>query len=1099
MSSQAGPSSSRRAPASSGSSRSRQNRSGGNKARRPASGDSVSRVQDRAPAPAQESAGDFASPPPELPRCRTEGYMPAGVLQEHLSGRQILANYRLESTYVDPQRVDFTRLKHALEHSAFVGRAIQEHRDRLLENPPPFSPLFPNFRPSSRALMVRKWAPTPMRTPKPAVSIFLERQRARIAERRLIRENHNAECARIQTEHLAAIDAERGEVFAMWEAERVALEHEVAAYERELKKVESNLASVHEHYVDESVTIGRQLRRDHEIRALTRHAIRVRDEASYIHEMAVALQGNVSFGEDIDLFFEAAHLGDVPAGFAYVPLDPANAPVRFPSVPPPNGKGKGVDPLERPNTLGRIIVKKVGASSSGEKGKGKAKSGSSSSNLDSAKRPKVNLVLPPPPPDFAAPSSSISKKRTASEQGSSERPSKQSKTDEAAPFSYKGRSTCNPYARTIDFPLLNEGIAPAAPADAGSWKVWFTQRLPCGRHLLRYGPHPMVKFPHPCGACNEKGWPCVADSDPEGKSASCASCQRAKTVCTPVRHGSSNGLTEFLAYQGAYASHFDRKLGHIKPAFAAPFNFDTWYPPDIDYRTTAKRRNKVPFKWTAAAAEKGGAADASKRKAKGGKMKAEPDVEMDGVESEDNAEETEADEEAVDDTVPPIAILADSSEGPTANSARPVAVSSPSRSPAPPSAASGSRTAPPRRSQFKYRPADLLGGDVDNPLPRAQYNDQHHLPHDDFDMPVPPDSCFGKMRAWNIPQENYPLDITAARYQARQSWNVSWFMEMSRMNLYTAGSQFAAALMRNSSPLDDLKPEEPTRPLVVDGIPFPCPVPTLDSDETWRTAALLKARAYPQSLRFARALMDANTEGRILRGEGRRVNEHLPSGWDIADLFGFFAKDEAFIKQELEEREGNSLFLPGQPLRETRFDAGNSPPPLGPRPSPPPPDSVSEAPELGVNHRLAASAGISSEMIRETIRAAAPRAGDPRAEAAPRFSLFGSPGYALGGLRPFTFVPPPPPPLPGQRSHQPTDDEIPVESGGRATSLADELRASSIADRDGSPTPILRSPVSVKAEEDRDGRVTPFIDNRTWEVDGESLGDMDLTDDSGRP
>ncbi|KAJ7711121.1 hypothetical protein B0H16DRAFT_1745417 [Mycena metata] len=1061
MSSQAGPSSSRRAPASSGSSRLHQNRSGGNKARRPASGDSMSRVQDCAPAPAQESAGDFASPPPELPRRRTEGYMPAGVLQEHLSGRQILANYRLESTYVDPQRFDFTRLKHALEHSAFVGRAIQEHRDRLLKNPatmaalrPPPSfpdipapvlPPFPELPPLIPSTDGPEMGPDPDEDAEAAVSIFLERQRARIAERRLIRENHNAECARIQTEHLAAIDAERGEVFAMWEAERVALEHEVAAYERELKKVESNLASVHEHYVDESVTIGRQLRRDHEIRALTRHAIRVRDEASYIHEMAVALQGNVSFGEDIDLFFEAAHLGDVPDGFAYDPLDPANAP--------------------RPNTLGRIIVKKVGASSSGEKGKGKAKSGSSSSNLDSAKRPKVNLVLPPPPPDFAAPSSSVSKKRTASEQGSSERPSKQSKTDEAAPFSYKGRSTCNPYARTIDFPLLKEGIAPAPPADTGSWKAWFTQRLPCGRHLLRYGPHPMVKFPHPCSACNEKGWPCVADSDPEGKSASCASCQRAKTVCTPVRHGSSNGLTEFLAYQGAYASHFDRKLGHIKPAFAAPFNFDTWYPPDIDYRTTAEQRNKVPFKWTAAAAEKGGAADASKRKAKGGKMKAEPDVEMDGVESEDDAEETEADEEA------------DSSEGPTANSARPVAVSSPSRSPAPPSAASGSRTAPPRRSQFKYRPADLLGGDVDNPLPRAQYNDWHHLPRDDFDMPVPPDSCFGKMRAWNIPQENYPLDITAARYQARQSWNVSWFMEMSRMNLYTAGSQFAAALMRNSSPLDDLKPEEPTRPLIVDGIPFPCPVPTLDSDETWRTAALLKARAYPQSLRFARALMDADTEGRILRGEGRRVNEHLPSGWDIADLFGFFAKDEAFIKQELEEREGNSLFLPGQPLRDTPFDAENSPPPLGPRPSPPPPDSVSEAPELGVNHRLAASAGISSEMMRETVRAAAPRAGDPRAEAAPRFSLFGSPGVLTN----------------------PRTTKFPWNPEDARRVLADELRASSIADRDGSPTPILRSPASVKVEEDRDGRVTPFIDNRTWEVDGESLGDMDLTDDSGRP
>ena len=130
------------------------------------------------------------------------------------------------------------------------------------------------------------------------------------------------------------------------------------------------------------------------------------------------------------------------------------------------------------------------------------------------------------------------------------------------------------------------------------------------------------------------------------------------------------------------------------------------------------------------------------------------------------------------------------------------------------------------------------------------------------------------------------------------------------MIVYSAGAEFASALMRNSSPLDEMAPEEPARPLVVDGVPFPCPVPTLDSDEAWRTTALLKARAYPQSLRFARALLDADTEGRILRGEGRRVNEHLPEGWDITDLFGFFAKDEAHVKQEIQEREANSVRPP---------------------------------------------------------------------------------------------------------------------------------------------------------------------------------------------
>ena len=344
---------------------------------------------------------------------------------------------------------------------------------------------------------------------------------------------------------------------------------------------------------------------------------------------------------------------------------------------------------------------------------------------------------------------------------------------------------------------------------------------------------------------------------------------------------------EFLAYQAAYASHFNRDAGHLDPTFAAPFDFDSWYPPDIDWRTAAERRSKVPFKWTAAAAQKGGANESgssSKRRMKE-VARVESDVEMEEEEMEEDAESSRADETETEPTVPPIATLPGSSES---QIEKPVS----------------------QRAKFTFNAADLLGGSMANNLPRSQYSSRHHLPCDDFDMPVPPDSCFGKMRAWNIPQENYSLPVTAARYHARQSWNISWFMEMSRMIVYSAGAEFASALMRNSSPLDEMAPEEPARPLIVDGIPFPCPVPTLDSDEAWRTTALLKARAYPQSLRFARALLDADTEGRILRGEGRRVNEHLPEGWDIADLFGFFAKDELHVKQEIEEREANSVRPP---------------------------------------------------------------------------------------------------------------------------------------------------------------------------------------------
>jgi hypothetical protein len=460
-----------------------------------------------------------------------------------------------------------------MEHTSFVGRALQDSLDEMLDHPvtmdslpppptfpdipSPVLPPVPDLPPLIPNSEGPQFGPDSDEEAEAAVSDFLERQRARIAERRKIRDDHNALCARIQADHYAAVDAQQGEVFASWDAERVAMQAEVDHYKYLVADKKKTIDGLRETYLKESLTVGRQLRRDHEIRALTRQAVRVRDELSYIHEMCVALQGNASFGEDIDLLFEAVHLGDVPKGFGYVPIDAATAPV-LPSVSTPSSKGKGVDPLERPNA-GRIIVKKLGSVSSGEKGKGKGKETGTSSNLESAKRLKVNLVLPHPPPEFASPSSSGSKKRTASEQGSSERPSKHSRTDDAAPFSYKGRHTCNPYARSIDFPLLKDDIAPPPPAGFNSWKAWFTQRLPVGRHLLRFGPHPMVKFPKPCAFCNEKGWPCVTDGDPEGKSANCASCVRAKVVCSPVRGGNANGLSKFLL---PFLSSFIRILSH---------------------------------------------------------------------------------------------------------------------------------------------------------------------------------------------------------------------------------------------------------------------------------------------------------------------------------------------------------------------------------------------------------------------------------------------------------------------------------------------------------------------------------------------------------
>jgi hypothetical protein len=154
---------------------------------------------------------------------------------------------------------------------------------------------------------------------------------------------------------------------------------------------------------------------------------------------------------------------------------------------------------------------------------------------------------------------------------------------------------------------------------------------------------------------------------------------------------------------------------------------------------------------------------------------------------------------------------------------------------------------------------------------------------------------------------------------------------------------------------------------------------------------------------------------------------------------------------------------------------------------------VLEAPHLGINHRLAASAGISPEIMRESLLAAAPRSGDARAEAPAGLTFFGQAGFSLGGGRPFTFVPPRPPPLPSQPSRRPTDDEIPLYSDGRATSLAAEMRASSLADLDRTPGPTADSPLPLKEEADEEERVAPHVDARLWNAEGDTLEEMDLT------
>ncbi|KAJ7024871.1 hypothetical protein C8F04DRAFT_1269879 [Mycena alexandri] len=1059
MSSKAGPSSSR--PTSSRATR------------------SLPKKSPAAVSSALPATGDFASP--AAPRLRV-GAEPVNVntafLQANYTGREIVSLFKLRSDADHPRFLNLLDVQNTLGHTQMVAESLADRLAELDENPPTLADLRP--RPLDEAA-------------EEELAEFSRKRQARFDERKALRDNHRATCERVQREHEAAFWAEQDRLQEYWENENVAHLDDLAAYDEERARVVSSLEELAESWDRDVVRARRHVVRQNEIEAVTRHIFRLRDEVAYAHEMLVALQGNQTLGEEIDVFLEAAHLGEVPPGFSYRPVDSntryVNHPVSpsVPSQPPPassssssstipreqgKGKGKAVDSPEKGK--GRAV-------DSAGKGKGKARE--VASGTESSKLPRVTLRLPPPPADFAAVRGSGSKKRVAVEDGASERPLKVKKS---TAYDFSGKHTCNLRAAIIDFPLLATSHEPTLPAGFATWTAFFQKYLRAARLLLHYGTRKAIKFPKPCVPCSNTGCPCF--TDPEKKSVSCATCIVGKMKCVPSSSDPSAHIDAFLAYQHAYASHFDPVRGHLDPAFAAPFDFDKWYPPHFDYRTRAEIRKGIPFLFSKKDAAKGGAVDSVGSGDAGSE-----------AEDEDEKEEEEEEEDAmeVDDAAPPIATLSGSSESPTRSSARASAGTSKTAqgatAPAQPTAsssrqpvASSSRVrledAPvpsvedPPRAKFSFTAATLLGGSSDRVPPHATYAERHLRARDDFSLVVPPDSCFGKLRPWNIPQEEYPLEVSVPRYHARRSWILHWAAEMDRMAIYTAGREFMAALVRDSSPAIDFPPEHLSLPVVYGNVPYPCPVPELTNDAEWRSMALYKARSFTQTLEHARAAVDADTEGRILRGQGREVSTHLPSNWDLANLWGFLAKREAQVKRELVEARVDEdpssffsqLFLPGVSPRETPFDAD-----LEDRATPVPgdaPDVPSSSPrasrESTPHARLAGRASIDSERLREALRAAAPRHDDPWAQLALRRVLFGNPGPVLGG------------------------DEIPYESDGRATSLAAELRSSSLMD-DSERSP-RQPPLSVKTE-DGERSVTPYLDGGVWEEDEGSLETMDIS------
>ncbi|KAJ7045330.1 hypothetical protein C8F04DRAFT_1173432 [Mycena alexandri] len=355
---------------------------------------------------------------------------------------------------------------------------------------------------------------------------------------------------------------------------------------------------------------------------------------------------------------------------------------------------------------------------------------------------------------------------------------------------------------------------------ADSWLAFLQRYLRVARLLLRYGTRKAVKFPKPCAPCSKTGCPCF--TDPERTQVSCTTCVVGKMKCVPS--GSNTSV-----HIACVRIPLRPRPWPPRPRLRRAVRFNKWYPPHFDYRTRAEKRKGIPFLFSKADAAKGGAVDS----VGSGDARSE-------AEDEDEKEEEE-DAMEVDDAAPPIATLSGSSKSPTRSSARastgasktaqgasapaPAAVPS-SRPPVASSLCVRLEDAPLPPAEFTFTAATLLGGSSGHVPPHATYAERNLRARDDFSLVVPPDSCFGKLRPWNILQEEYPLEVSVPRYHARRSWILHWAAEMDRMAIYTAGREFMAALVRDSSPSVDFPSEYLSLPIVYGNVPYPCPVPS---------------------------------------------------------------------------------------------------------------------------------------------------------------------------------------------------------------------------------------------------------------------------------
>jgi hypothetical protein len=223
---------------------------------------------------------------------------------------------------------------------------------------------------------------------------------------------------------------------------------------------------------------------------------------------------------------------------------------------------------------------------------------------------------------------------------------------------------------------------------------------------------------------------------------------------------------------------------------------------------------------------------------------------------------------------------------------------------------SPSRYVAPTPTAFTFSADDLVPAD-----PSTLNQPVRGFARDDFGLPIPRDSSFGRMRMFRAPQENYPADETGERLYARRFVINALFVTAERFAYHLAGPAFVQEYLRGRDPLrlDQIPSMADTASTAIHR-QFPVAVPGVSGERYWNATRESLGEHLPEFVKFVCGL--SAREGGVQ--ETGDLLEMDPQGFvvgEMADLLRDLPRDEESYA-ELNRRAGVRLhFLVFSSLR----------------------------------------------------------------------------------------------------------------------------------------------------------------------------------------